>query len=83
LRRGELDRARRLLARGETPEAVLESLAHALTGKFLHGPTLLLQRPGDDREAVQRIVERLLPEPSSGEHGAPPVESQPAPPPGR
>ncbi|CFN63809.1 glutamyl-tRNA reductase [Bordetella pertussis] len=27
-----------MLARGESPEAVLEQLAHGLTQKYLHGP---------------------------------------------
>ena len=38
VRAAELERARRMLARGESPEAVLEQLAHGLTQKYLHGP---------------------------------------------
>src|SRR5690606_39861383 len=37
LRLAELDRARRQLARGEDPEAVLELLAHSLTHKYKIG----------------------------------------------
>ncbi|HWH74084.1 MAG TPA: glutamyl-tRNA reductase, partial [Methylibium sp.] len=37
IKRAELERARRLLARGEDPQAVLEALASGLVGKFLHG----------------------------------------------
>ena len=41
------ERARRLLAGGQSPEQVLEALAHALTSKFLHGPTRLLHGQGE------------------------------------
>jgi glutamyl-tRNA reductase len=61
LRQAELERARKQLARGDAPEAVLEALAHALSAKFLHGPTALLQRPHEDREAILRVCEQLLP----------------------
>jgi glutamyl-tRNA reductase len=40
----ELDRARRLLARGEDPEQVLVMLARGLTNKLIHSPTLELKR---------------------------------------
>ena len=33
-----------MLARGESPEAVLEQLAHGLTQKYLHGPLAALNR---------------------------------------
>ena len=33
----ELDRARKALARGDSPEQVMEQLAHGLTQKYLHG----------------------------------------------
>jgi glutamyl-tRNA reductase len=42
IRRQELDRALRLLRRGETPASVLESLSRALTNKLLHAPTQAL-----------------------------------------
>jgi glutamyl-tRNA reductase len=38
VRSGELERARRMLAGGESPDAVLEALARSLTSKFLHAP---------------------------------------------
>ena len=47
IKTAELDRARRMLAKGDDADTVLEALAHALTSKFLHGPTTLLQRGGD------------------------------------
>jgi glutamyl-tRNA reductase len=59
----ELDRARRMLARGDDPQAVLEALANGLTGKFLHGPTALLQRGGPEQEQLGSLIDRLLPDP--------------------
>ena len=62
LKQSELERARKMLTRGDDPQAVLESLAHALTAKFLHGPTALLQRSGEERESLSRIIDQLLPD---------------------
>lgn len=50
-RAAELERARRRLAKGEDPDAVLESLAQGITNKFLHGPTQLLHEAPDDLRA--------------------------------
>ncbi|OWT75731.1 MULTISPECIES: glutamyl-tRNA reductase [unclassified Achromobacter] len=62
VRAAELDRARRLLARGESPEAVLEQLAHALTQKYLHAPLAALNRSeGEDRTQLLAMVPRLFP----------------------
>jgi glutamyl-tRNA reductase len=62
IRVAELERARRLLARGESPEAVLEQLAHGLTQKYLHGPLAALNRSeGADREQLLALVPRLFP----------------------
>jgi glutamyl-tRNA reductase len=44
LRRQELDRALKALARGEDPKAVLDALSHGLTNKLLHGPTQALKK---------------------------------------
>ena len=41
-RRHELERALRMLARGDDPQAVLEALSHGLTNKLLHAPTQAL-----------------------------------------
>ena len=58
----ELERARRLLARGESPEAVLEQLAHGLTQKYLHGPMAALNHSdGDERRQLLAMVPRLFP----------------------
>ncbi len=48
----ELARARKLLARGEDPHAVLEALAHGLTHKLLHGAYAELHTA----DAVQRGI---------------------------
>jgi glutamyl-tRNA reductase len=62
VKRAELERARRLLARGEDPQAVIEALATGLTAKFLHGPTTLLQRPGTDQAQIRALIDRMLPD---------------------
>jgi glutamyl-tRNA reductase len=60
IRTAELERARRMLARGEDPGDVLEALAQALTNKFLHGPTQLLnQGPSDTRSQLIELLPHL------------------------
>jgi glutamyl-tRNA reductase len=62
VRAAELDRARRMLARGESPDAVLEQLAHGLTQKYLHGPLAALNRSeGEDRKQLLAWMPRLFP----------------------
>lgn len=62
LRAAELERARRMLARGDAPEAVLEQLAHGLTQKYLHGPLAALNRSaGEERKQLLSWVPRLFP----------------------
>jgi glutamyl-tRNA reductase len=51
LRVAELDRARRLLSGGMSPEQVLDQLARGLTNKFLHAPTQALSRAGEAERA--------------------------------
>ncbi len=59
-RRHEMEKALRLLAKGESPEKVLEAMSNGLTNKFLHAPTHALnQVHGDDREALLDVVHRL------------------------
>jgi glutamyl-tRNA reductase len=61
LREAELQRARRLLARGEPMEAVLAALAGGIANKFLHGPRALLAGGALAPEEAQRLVEQWLP----------------------
>ncbi|HLS22168.1 MAG TPA: glutamyl-tRNA reductase [Paenalcaligenes sp.] len=58
----DLQRARRMLARGDNPEAVLDWLSHSLTQRFLHGPlTTLKDSPDEERELLLQMLPRLLP----------------------
>ncbi|MEY3121773.1 MAG: Glutamyl-tRNA reductase [Pseudomonadota bacterium] len=59
-RRHELDRAQRLLAKGEDPAKVLETLSNGLTNKFLHLPSTALNNASDsEREQLVELVNRL------------------------
>ena len=59
-RRHELEKALRLLARGESPEKVLEAMSSGLTNKFLHAPTQALNHAhGEDREKFLEVIHRL------------------------
>jgi glutamyl-tRNA reductase len=59
-RRSEMEKALRLLAKGESPEKVLESLSASLTNKFLHAPTQALnQAQANEREAILEAVHRI------------------------
>ncbi len=64
LRSIELERARRLLARGDAPDAVLEQLSQALMNKFLHAPMSALQEASlqdeAERGAPRRTARALL-----------------------
>lgn len=67
MRRHELERAARMLAKGDDPEKVLEQLSHSLTNKFLHAPTHALNSAeARDRDvlvaALTRLYEINLPE---------------------
>jgi len=63
VRTAELERAKRLLARGESPEAVLEQLAHGLMQKYLHGPLSALNRSeAQERQQLLTLLPRLMPE---------------------
>ncbi len=60
LRAHELERARRRLAAGDPPEAVLEQLSQALTNKFLHAPVSALHRAaGEEDAARERLIAAL------------------------
>ena len=61
MRLAELDRARRMLARGDDVEAVLEALSRGLTAKFLHGPQQALHRAqGDERARLASLLPQLF-----------------------
>jgi len=63
MRRYEIERARRQLARGEAPDAVLEKLSQSLTNKFLHAPISVLNdaaaAPDEERERQLALVARF------------------------
>ena len=62
-RQSELERASKLLARGEDPAKVLDMLANGLTNKFLHHPMAALNRAtGADREALAAALGKLFPD---------------------
>ncbi|NLJ50584.1 MAG: glutamyl-tRNA reductase [Alcaligenaceae bacterium] len=62
LRQTELAKARRLLARGEDPDEVLEYLARSLTQKYLHAPMSRLNRSeGAERHELLEVVPQLFP----------------------
>ncbi len=60
MRLHEIERAQRLLARGEPPAAVLEQLSQALTNKFLHTPiSMLNEAAGASAEDRARQIELI------------------------
>jgi glutamyl-tRNA reductase len=60
-RRHELERALRLLARGDDAASVLEALSQGLTNKLLHAPTQALnETAGDERRALADTIARLF-----------------------
>jgi glutamyl-tRNA reductase len=67
LRAAELERARKLLAGGASPEQVLEALARGLTNKFLHAPTQALNQAGDaERAELVALFEKIYRMPDNG-----------------
>ena len=65
LREAELERARRMLAGGATPDAVIDALARGLTNKLLHAPLAALNAAGDaERAELIALLSRVykLPE---------------------
>ena len=58
-RKAEVERAAKLLARGDDPRAVLEALSHGLTNKLMHGPTQALNR-GEEDDSLRQLVTRLF-----------------------
>jgi glutamyl-tRNA reductase len=61
IRLAELERARKLLAKGEDIDAVLEALSKGLTAKFMHGPQQALHRAqGEDRAQLAELLPQLF-----------------------
>jgi glutamyl-tRNA reductase len=61
LRLAELDRARKMLAKGDDVDAVLEALSKGLAAKFLHGPQQALHRAeGDERARLAALLPQLF-----------------------
>jgi glutamyl-tRNA reductase len=60
-RNAELQRARKLLAKGDNMEAVLEALSRGITQKMLHGPMAGLHTlEGSERSALSDTLSRLF-----------------------
>jgi glutamyl-tRNA reductase len=60
-RRHELEHARRLLANGEDPAAVMEIMSRALTNKLLHAPSHALHLvTGEERRQSEALLRRLF-----------------------
>jgi glutamyl-tRNA reductase len=61
MRLAELERAKKLLAKGEDIDAVLETLSKGLTAKFLHGPQQALHNAqGDERARLAALLPQLF-----------------------
>lgn len=61
MRRAEVERARKLLAKGEDIDAVLEALSKGLTAKFLHGPQQALHNAdADERARLAQLLPQLF-----------------------
>jgi len=59
-RRHEMDRALRMLRKGESAERVVELLSQSLTNKLMHAPTAALHEGTQaERDELQRVVERI------------------------
>jgi glutamyl-tRNA reductase len=56
----ELEKAQKLLAKGEDPAAVIEALSNALTNKFLHAPSHALNHStGHEHEQLEMLLRQL------------------------
>ncbi|MES2934671.1 MAG: glutamyl-tRNA reductase [Pseudomonadota bacterium] len=61
MRLAELERAKKMLSRGENIDAVLDALSKSITAKFLHGPQQALhQAQGDERARLAALLPQLF-----------------------
>ena len=60
MRQAELDKALKLIQKGESPEKALEALSNALTNKFLHAPSHALNLAHGDEHAKLEIILKQL-----------------------
>lgn len=59
-RQAELEKALKLIQKGESPESVLEVLSSALTNKFLHAPSHALnQAQGEEHAKLEDTIKQL------------------------
>ncbi len=59
-RQAELEKALKLIQKGESPEKALEALSNALTNKFLHAPSHALNLAhGDEHAKLENILKQL------------------------
>ncbi len=66
LKEQQLDKARRRLAAGDDPDAVLSNLANGLVNRLLHEPTVKIREAAmDGRDEIVRIARDILDSPSS------------------
>ncbi len=57
IRRAETEKAAKALARGESPEAVIEALGRAISNKMLHAPTKALsESPRESADLAARLL---------------------------
>jgi glutamyl-tRNA reductase len=60
MRQAELDKALKLIQKGESPEKALEALSNALTNKFLHAPSHALNLAhGDEHAKLEYTLKQL------------------------
>lgn len=60
MRKAELDKALKLIQKGESPEKALESLSLALTNKFMHAPSHALhQAHGEEHARLENMLKQL------------------------
>lgn len=59
-RKAELEKALKLIQKGESPDKVLEALSTALTNKFLHAPSHALnQAQGDEHTRLEQLMKQI------------------------